>query len=255
MTEPLTAETLRIGASLFEAGCFDEALHLLHDQLEVDPNEGRLWELYGLVFRATNDCLACLDALERASLYVPLSFLAQCALAECYVNTGRYELARDIYIYLVEQPDLSTALLKRLVAGFDGLGDLPMALRLSREVAKQLPNDAESRYAVAYFMAKLDYPLPAIESEARHAVALAPGNVQYRIGLAGLLEQHGRVLEALEWITDLSVEQIRNLSCKNCLVRLARIFDTAEDESQATICRRMLAGHRETNATDDRQNG
>ena len=252
MTEPLTTKTLRRGASLFEAGCFDEALDLLHDRLEIDPDEGRLWELCGLVYRATNDCQACLDALERASLYVPLSFLAQCALAECYVNTGRHEWARDIYIYLVEQPDLSASLLKRLAAGFDWLGDFPMALRLSREVAKKLPDDAESRYAMAYFMGKLDYPLPAIESEARHAVALAPGRVHYRIGLAGLLEQHGRIVEALEWITDLTVEQIQNLSCKNCLVRLARIFGAAGDGNRANVCRWMLANLPEPDTADGR---
>ena len=144
---------------LYWSGSFDQALALFHPALRDNPDDGRLWELCGLIHRSKNDCPPCLHALETEMLLVPLSFAAQCALADCYVHAERTELALDLYQHLLDQlTDLPTDLLKNVGVGFESLGELKSALRVSQEAAAREPDSAEHRYATAYFMGQLNYP-------------------------------------------------------------------------------------------------
>jgi len=247
-------EVLRRGWQLYGADLFDEALELVSPALEETPNDGRLWELVGLIHRAKNDCRPCLHALEMATLFVPLSFAAQCALADCYVYTQRSDAGRVIYQHLLAHlHELPTDLLKNLAVGFESLSDLASALEVSREAARRQPDSPQHRYAIAYFMGQLGYGTEAVAAWAKQAVRLAPERAQYRIGLAGLVYQSGRILEAYGYVRDLTADEIRTVPCGKCLEKLEHIYSTIGDEARESICRAEMEDRRARGEDTDRQ--
>lgn len=237
---------------LYNCGELDEALALIRPALRQSPDDGRLWELCGLIHRQRNDCPPCLHALEQAMVLVPLSFTAQCALADCYVFTERHELAADLYRHLLEQVDrLPDDLLKNLSVGFESLGDNESALRVSRAAAERMPESAEHRYAAAYFMGQLGYPVSVVAEWACEAVQLAPNNAQYRIGLAGLMHASGDLDEAYRWIRELTAYELQTVPCGKCLTKLARIYGAAGDEFRKTTCQSEMEVRTEAGAMHD----
>jgi len=223
---------------LYRVGQYDQALDMLRPVLTVYPDEGRLWELCGLIHRAMSDCPPCLHALETATTLVPLSFTAQCALADCYVHTDRTELASDIYSHLKKQiKRLPVDLLKNLAIGFESLGDIESALEVSREAAFLEPTSAEHRYATAYFMAQMGLPTESVVDWAQEAVRLDPDRAQYRIGLSGLMQTAGRIDEAYECVSVLTQQELKTVPCGKCLERLAQLFQMLEDASREATCR------------------
>jgi tetratricopeptide (TPR) repeat protein len=102
---------LEAAAYLYEHGMYEVGLAVAQGALDEDPDNGRLWELCGLIHRVRQEFDQALHALEVASLLVPLRPVGQFALAECYGRAGHHELAQDLYTSLLDWPDVPTELL------------------------------------------------------------------------------------------------------------------------------------------------
>lgn len=235
-----TTEVFDAAIALYNEGRYDEALGLARRTLEEYADEGRLWELCGLIHRARREPEPALHALEMASLLVPLGPVGRCVLAECYAHQGKRELARDLYQHLLASPGLPTDLLLQIAAGLDQIGDPVRALKTCRDASRQEPEAAQPYYDMGYYMGRCGYPQHLIEGVARKAIALAPERVNYRIGLASFLMRHAREEDAYDLVRDLTAFQIREVACRCCLDRIVAIFEQAGDWTRAKLCRDRL---------------
>jgi len=227
-------------STLREQGLHEAALELATLSLSEDGDQGQLWELTGLILTDRQLWREALSALETASSLVPLTFEGQCRLADCYAWEGRQELARDLYCSLVEQPGLSVESLLAAAAGLDRLGRPDMAVQVCRKAANSDMPTARTYYEMAYYMRRCGYPPHLVESMARQAVRLDPESVSYRVGLAAVLHQQGRIEEAYDLVSELTCSQLRRIQCPCCLERLLNVCERCEDDVRGKACQAQL---------------
>ncbi|MCH2124108.1 MAG: hypothetical protein MK165_04915 [Pirellulaceae bacterium] len=234
--QPIT-EIQREVLELYRTSQFDKALVVVVPALGKFPEDGRLWEIAGLIHRATDNCAEALHALEMATMLVPLSSAAQCALADCYRSTEREELAGEMYQYLLTRMvQLPNVLLENLAFGLESVGEVQLALRVSQEAARREPTSARNQYLTAYFMTQVGFTSEAVAEWAKKAVQLAPEETEYRVGLSGLVHQSGRIEEAYDYVKDLTIDELREIPCGKCLRRLAELYETFDDELRQMAC-------------------
>ncbi len=236
-----SVEYLEEALALYKADVLDDALDLVRRALGTYPDDGRLWELSGLIHRAQSDCPSCLNALETAMTLIPLSAAGQSALADCYLHAGRFDLAKNICLHLhVWRNDIPIALLRNLVGQLEQLGELELAVQVCLTATSRDPESAEHWYSAAYYMGQLDYSPGEVEEMAGTAVSLAPQRSQYRIGLAGFMQQQGKIDDAYELVRDLTETELCVIPCQRCLQRLLSIYVAADEEYRAHVCREQL---------------
>ncbi|MBW3543233.1 MAG: tetratricopeptide repeat protein [Planctomycetes bacterium] len=97
-------DVLGAARRLFSSRDFESARVLAERALHQDPNNGRMWELLGLIHHASGRPDAAQAALESASLFVPLMPAGGLALADCYHALGREELLLDVHARPEQQP-------------------------------------------------------------------------------------------------------------------------------------------------------
>jgi tetratricopeptide (TPR) repeat protein len=229
-------EVVRLSLDLYNRGEWAEAEELVRAGLERFPEDGELWQLGGLLRHGRGDFRGARGDLETASVLVPLDATAQCALAECYVRTGRRELARGLYRHLAGLRRCPTALLPTVAAGLGGLGEDRLALETCREFSRREPGSPEAFVGMAFYMRRLGEPAEAIIPVAARAHELAPGVATYRILLATLLSQGGRHHEASDLLSEVPPETI---GCQGCLRRMGAIFHRAGEHVRAAACERQ----------------
>lgn len=234
-------QTFRAAVTLYTEGLFDQALDLVQLQLEDTPDNGRLWELRGLIHRELGDAAAATHALETASLLVPLQSVGRCALAECYAHAGHRELARDIYRMTLADTAMPMELLLRVARGLDEVGDPVMALRACRAASHGDPDSARPYYEMSYYLQRCGDSPHLVEAAARKAISLDPERVQYRVGLASYLHQRGRPDDAYELLKHLDSSRLQEITCRCCLDRLLALFDTMQDQVRCRMCEQLLA--------------
>jgi tetratricopeptide (TPR) repeat protein len=230
-----TGEHLRVW-NAYAAGKLDRAYELAEAALLANEHDGRLWQLRGLIHRDRREGEACIDALERASLLVPLDGIARVALAEAYGHLGRRELARDLYVALFDDESLSIELLMQIAVGLDAIEQPRLAMQACRIAADRDPERSQPYYDMGYYAARSGYPVHVVESLARRAISLEPTRVNYRIGLASLLAKHDRIDEAHAVVRSITPEQIDEISCRCCLERMAALYEQVGDAARAQDC-------------------
>lgn len=233
---------------LFEHGLIAPALAVVTRVLDRFPEEGRFWELAGVIYHAQQDHERALFHLETASTLVPLSARAEAVLAAEHWRSGRVELARDAFIHLASRTDLPTALLAAVAAGLGRTGHPCRALEVCREAARRLPEADEAWYAMAYYMSRLAYPVETVLRVMERALALDPRCVMYRVAVALLCDRAGDVRRAYHFLSGLEVEELVALRCPRCVDRLASIFARAGDAVRHGVCRDRRAALPEPSA-------
>ncbi|QDU95477.1 tetratricopeptide repeat protein [Lignipirellula cremea] len=224
----------------WHAGDLDRALHISYTALSKDEDNGRLWELRGLIHRDRGEPHQCADAIERASLLTPLQPLARVCLAEAYGQLNRRELARDLYRELFHASDMTVALLLQTAVGLDAIDQPALAMRACQNAIELDPLASQPYYDMGYYAARCGRPPQVVESLARKAISLDPDRVSYRVGLAALMLKHERFEEAYEVVSHISQEQIRSVRCRCCLVRLVSLFEQSGDATRAEQSRQQV---------------
>jgi Flp pilus assembly protein TadD len=211
---------------LFEHGRIDEASALAERGVEGDPEDGRLWQLLGLLRHRRGDYPAACAALETAGLLVPLDPASRYALAECHARAGRKGLAGDLYRQLGRDQRCPTTLLPAVAAGLGSLGQNEAALAACRKIARRDPEHHHAHFGIAFYLRRLGRPVQAIFTAVSRAYELAPQVVLYRVTLAVLLDHTGRRDEACDLLRDLDPGAVH---CRSCLQRAMAIFQEAGD--------------------------
>jgi len=226
---------------LYNADEFSRARELLQQELDQNDTDGRNWELLGLIEYAERNVAATVDALERASLLVPLRPAARLALANAYAEAGHEQLSRELLAERISDSDLCAPLLLQVAASLDLLGEPTQAIRACRAAQQADPDHAQTYYDMGYYAAHAGYPANVTESLARRAISLDPENACFRVGLATMLLSADRDREAYELVRQFSARQIEDITCTCCLRRVARLIACEGNEPLAEICRARLA--------------
>lgn len=222
----------------YTSGDLPGALTRANAAIRADENDGRAWEVRGLVLRDLNRPLDAADAIERAALLAPISFRARIALAQSYGTLRRRSLARELYVELVENNELSVALLLEIAAGLDAVDEPKLAMEVCRRAGWRDPEAAQVYYDMGFYAARCGCRPRVVESLVWHAIDLEPGNLHYRIGLASLLTRLDRKTDAYRVVQFLSPRQIGEITCSCCLERIGQLFEQIGDAERGAVCRR-----------------
>ncbi len=227
---------LETASSLFKRGFHEEALEVIDEQLGHSPDEGRLWELRGLILRAMGKLALACDSLEHASLLIPLSASGQLTLADCCSRLDQRDLALLVGQHLLARGQLDPSLLLHLAHIFDRCGQPSVSVEICRLACRRDPGFHQAAFDTGYFLGRNGQPAEEIEAAAREAIRIAPHHVNYRVALAVFLWQHERGDEALAEVEFLTLEQLGKLSCACCLGKLVSIYEHGAAEEQCRAC-------------------
>lgn len=106
---------------LYEGGELSAALALIKRHLVRRPDDGRAWELAGLIQFATGEYSRSVAAIERASVHIPLRPAARVCLGHGYGKIGRRTLSRDLLAGLIRNESVSVPLLLQVASGLDAI--------------------------------------------------------------------------------------------------------------------------------------
>ena len=224
----------------YEAGELEAALALTKRHLARHPDDGRVWELAGLIHYAAGEFAKSVSAIERASLHIPLRPAARVCLGHGYGKLGKTALARDLLVNLIRDDSVSVPLLLQVAAGLDAVEQPTQALQACRRAAERDPQHAQAYYDMGYYAARCGYQPRYTESLARKAIALDPDNVCFRVGLAAHLFRQERTQDAYEVVQGLTNEQIEAITCSCCLKRIVSVYEGAGDYRRVILCRQQL---------------
>lgn len=238
-TESTTAEVSawQRACRSYAEGHLGVAHRALHRHLSLNGDCGRGWELLGLVYHAWRQWGQARAALEEASVRVPLSSVAECALADCYLAEGPTEWARSLYHQVLRRDSATLPALLGTAAGLDVLDEPDLAVIACRRAIEFDPEAAQPYFDLSYYLGRCGAPVSRIEASARHAIQLAPDNITYRIGLAGFLHTQGRSADGALLIGGLTHEHVQGMQCQCCLARLIGVFEAVSDDERACWCR------------------
>jgi tetratricopeptide (TPR) repeat protein len=224
----------------YECGDLDEALRLLKLHLRQHPDEGRAWEMVGLIQHAKRQYSVSVSAIERASSLVPLIAAGRVCLAHGYIQIGRKALACDLLKAMDRDESLGASLLLQVATGLDSLDQPALAMQGARTASQLDPQMGQTFYDMGYYAARCGIPPEYTESLARRAISLDPDNVQFRVGLISHLVRNGRPGDAYPVVSRLSNGQLESLRCARCLQRIADIYEQAGDYRRLILCQQRL---------------
>ncbi|MEM1224188.1 MAG: hypothetical protein AAGJ40_00740 [Planctomycetota bacterium] len=220
-------------------------LEKCHQMLRVgnrrveDIHDHESLELLGLILHDLGNPYEAADAIERASLLAPIRDETRIALASCYAQLRRIDLARELYLQLALQRRLPANLMLQIAAGLEATDAAELAMTVCEWVTEDHPGHAQAFYDMGFYNARSGQPLYVTEAFTREAIRADPGNLHYRIGLISLLIQMQRDDEALEIFSSVSPDQIGEVTCSGCLDRIASMLRRRHEPELADRCERQ----------------
>lgn len=218
-------EPYQRAVQLYDAGQYAEAAAVARQGLQESPDDGHLWQLYGTARCNVQDFATAREALETASVLVPLHPLAQYALAICYYRMDQPDLACVIYEHLAEAL-LSTGMLSAWAARLGCLGRYKAALKVCRRITDLDPAHHQVFFGIAFYLCRLGFSPKALIPHLAMAMDLAPNVLHYRLNLVFAWADAGCHNEAHELLKPVALEDVR---CPCWLARMLAIFQRCGD--------------------------
>ena len=222
---------------LFARGEYSGVLRVLHDAREQLCDNGDAWQLRGLANYALGDHQQAVNALEHASLLIPLTALAQSRLAACYLFVRRPQLAAVIYQHLAKMEMLSEELVQCIADGLVKVRDYRTALSFCLEHLRQFRGNHRLLMNAADVTRRLGFDSEEILPFAYQAHRLQPENVSYLILFVQLLVDAGRLREAENALGTVELDRVQ---CVASLQRLRLLFQRMNDEAGTEHCQARL---------------
>lgn len=224
----------------YERGDLRGALRIATTCLRRSRDDGRAWELCGLIHFAGGNDRESVQALERASLLVPLRPSGRVCLGHAYAKIGKVRLATDLLRDLIENDSMTVPLLLHIANGLNSLGRPDLAMLACRKAVARDDAFAPAHYWLGYFAGKCGQPEHLVEAMIRKAIALAPQVASYRIALAGMLERRGAVEQAAQLVRNLTNSDLESITCMGCAERMIRLYEHTGDYRRVVVCRQHL---------------
>lgn len=210
-----------------------DAIDLLGEAVEQDPDAGQLWSLLGVAHWTAGQVVDSIAALETALTLVPVGPEGRLALALGYEVIQKRALALDLFLGLNREEHLPLRVLEPLSRAFARADRLELALGVCRRAAKQHPDEVGPLRGIAFYLAKLGRDPEEILPVLFQAFHLDPDDFDTRLLLARRLHEAGRSTEAAYL---LSIVEIETACCASCLHRMREIFMAACDLENADRC-------------------
>lgn len=198
----------------------------LRAALNVNPEDGAMWMHLGELLHRLQDFGEARDALETASMLVPLSVDAQLALADCYCRLGDRDLAVFLYDAITANSSLAGEVLARVASALGSMNEHERALSVCRTLTSREPDCHEAYFGQAFYLRKLGAPFPDVEPLLLKAFELSPSMPLYRITLAALYAFLGRRQEAYDLLVDVEPSAV---GCRCCITRVMSILSLHGD--------------------------
>ena len=228
--------------NLFESGCLAEAESTLLEAHSSQPLEtAEELELLGLIRHDQGRSDEAIKAIERAQKLDQVGDRAKIALASCYADRGRTDLAREQFLQLAISRELSPALMLEVAAGLASIDAVQMAIQVCQWAIDRDESNAQAYFDMGRYSARLGRPTYVCEALIQRALQLSPENVHFRIGLASLLIQLSQPSAALTTIRTLRADQIESASCASCLSSIASLLRDHDQVELAGLCERRAA--------------
>ncbi len=217
-------------------------LRMAFQYLKSSPDDVRVWEFVGVVYSEQREWLKAARAFEEASLIAPISDLSRVCLADIYGELGREELAITLLMRIASREGIDWRILRRVAAGLDKYGVPHEALKVARRMIEFAPDEAQVYYDASYYAIRSGELFCVAVGMARKAVALAPDNTLFRVGLASIFFRNGQQKDAYEAVRRFDENDYQAIECVCCLERLKTIMETAGDFSQVKTISRRIQG-------------
>lgn len=232
-----------------------EVGRLLRERLVDAPDCGTTWRLLGLVEHGERRWASAVNALEEASLRIPLDALAECALAEAYARLGKLQWALDLLSGVASSRGVPASVLSRAAKLCDQMGCPSLAITFSRRVLASEPESSRGYFDLSCYLARSGAPDSQVEATIRRAVSLEPDEMVYRAALVGFLVNRMRPDEAYRAIAGLSHEGINQLDCRRCLGCFEQLYQQGGDCERAAWCVRRIERLNATGAGESGDDG
>lgn len=226
-------------AKQIEAGDLNAAERTARRELEIDPENGRIRELLGIILGQTQRLVEAREQLEWASCLVPLSPEAQLMLADCYISESQIDLGLQMLMHLSERRDAAVETLRLAAKAADACDHPWIAREIGTRTVRRF-NDPQMWYDLGYYCVRMGSPFQHAEAHARRAIDLDPHNVEYRIGLSALLMKHDRLSDAYDLVRAFGAREIDRVCCESCLRTVLSVFESANDSLRASLCQKRL---------------
>jgi Flp pilus assembly protein TadD len=234
------AEVLSRANVAYETGDLQLALQWTRRHLRCFKDDVRGWELVGLIQFGRGRTRVSVSALERASLIAPLRPAARVCLARGYAQLGHSELARELLVEMISDQTFSVPMLLQVATGLDEVDQPHLAMKACREAVQREAGSAQAYYDQGYYAARCGLPVSASEALTRKAVSLEPQRVSFRIGLVVLLLKQDRTEAAYNVIRNFSDDQIDEVCCACCLMKIAPLYREFGDTRRAILCQQRI---------------
>jgi tetratricopeptide (TPR) repeat protein len=207
----------------------DNVLAQSHD--DIDPAV-----LLGLALHQRGRTLEAADVIEKASLLGPITDEARIALASCYAQLRRIDLARELYLELALSRRLDADLMLKVAAGLAAIDSPQLAMKVCEWITEKDDSVGQAYYDMGVYSARCGNALYLTEALTRRAIQLDSGNFHFRVGLASLLIQLQRDQEALEVVLSFETMQVQQATCFSCLQRIADLLTRHQHFDLAKHC-------------------
>lgn len=239
MTTKNIQQMLEDTRALLEDGNCPEAIAKLGEALVDFPDEGLLWDMLGVAYWDAGAVQDSIDALEHASMLVPLSPEGQLALALGYEVAQKHELSTELLTGLAARDNLSPNVLEQLARALGRAGDSDVALHVCERAAQLQPESTAPLLGIVFYMARLGASSRQMLPTLFRALHLDPTDSAIRILLARRLHDCNLSEDAAEV---LRLVDLSTYACPNCLHAMHEIFVAAGDETLAAQCTEVLMG-------------
>jgi tetratricopeptide (TPR) repeat protein len=211
----------------------DETARCLADY----PDDGRFWQLHGIAQWHLGACAEARKALETASCLRPLAPLGQVALAATYLATGHGDVARLMYRHLAELEACPAELMPKVATGLGQLGEYADALGVCTRLVRIEPRHHAAFFGMAFYMARLGYPLASLLDPLVKAYNLAPRMLAYRLNLALLYAELDQPARAYFLLGPVPPEAV---PAGFSLEKIAEVFAAVGDEERCRAYRERM---------------
>ncbi|MCR9116109.1 MAG: hypothetical protein NXI22_04070 [bacterium] len=198
-------------------------------------------ELRGIILHGLADYMKAIEAIEKASNYLTRSGPARLAIADSYLQVGASELAKQQYKILANSRNLPYENLTDLAMGLGKLKEYELAKEVCLFAVELKGDCPQSRFGVAYYMAKIGYPPAFIYPILKKVIDMAPAVFYFRMAAVTILCKMNQLDRAYHTIADASPAELATIGCRCCLNRLISLYENASDHMRVTICRQRLA--------------
>lgn len=199
------------------------------------PDHGGLHEVAGVAAYEQEEFSTSLFHLESATTFTPLGVDSQLLLADLYLRFAQMGAARAVLEFLADGDRCPTPMLADLAKALGRAGRPDVALGVCQRLTAVRPSYHPAWFGVAYYLGQLGRPAGQLEFPLRKAFELAPQALPYRLNLAAVYADIGRLAEAYRLVSGVPVEVV---GCRCQCRRFATACEAAGDNDRAVAFRR-----------------